>query len=111
MTRELTWQNLHDATLVQIQVLWQEGRVLLQLRTGIPGCPDAQIVATSLQYFVCPRRLDWGPSVSIHEVIGPTPLAAAGINELVIEMQSGDRIALEASHFALEPTAVDRVIP
>lgn len=28
MPTELTWQALHDATLVQIQVLWQEGRVL-----------------------------------------------------------------------------------
>ena len=111
MTRELAWQNLHDATLVQVQVLWQEGRVLLQLKTGLPGCPDARIVATSFRHFVCPRRLDWGPSVSIHEVIGPTPLAATAVNELVIEMQSGDRIAIEASHFELEATAVERVVP
>jgi hypothetical protein len=104
MKNELSWQNLHDATLVQVQVLWQEARVVVQLRTGIIGYPEAQIVATSFRHFACPRRLDWGPSVSIHEVIGPAPLAEPGVSRLEIEMQSGDRLALEAARFALEAT-------
>jgi hypothetical protein len=102
MKSELSWQNLHDATLVQIQVLWQEARVVLQLKTGIAGYPEVQIVATSFRHVVCPRRLDWGPSMSINDVIGPTPLADPGVSQVEIEMQSGDRVSIEAARFTLE---------
>jgi hypothetical protein len=101
MQTELPWQNLKDVTLTGIQFNWEEGDLRIQLRTGERGSPDAQIVATSVRYLDCPRRLPWGHSISVNEVRGPLLLARGDTSTLIIEMQSGDCISIEAAGFEL----------
>jgi hypothetical protein len=100
MTSKSTWSQLHDATLIRIALLWEEGKFIVQLRTGSPSFPQVQILAVRGQYLECPRRHPWGESVSINEIRGPLH-TANGSKRLEIEMQSGDVIVLEAEEFQL----------
>lgn len=84
---------MHDWTLDTITIHWKERQIILDLRS--PSGPK-QLIATGFSKFLEIGNSPWGRSVSINEVIGPTP-TAAGSNSLKIEMQSGDVIELEAA--------------
>ena len=51
-----------------------------------------------------PRLNDWGPSVSVNGVFGPSD-GPSGRRELEVEMQSGDRIRIVAASFDFPPAS------
>ena len=91
MSDEFTWDDLHDATLVAMEVGWPEGSVTIHRLRGLE----------------CPRMEPCGPSESINTVVAPTPLPDGDSRRLEIEMQSGDVIKVDAVSFVL--TAVPDV--
>jgi hypothetical protein len=101
MRNELSWDQLHDATLLRLECRWADGCTTVYLRTGAPSFPEAQIVATGGRRIECPRFQPWGPSVSVNEIRGPMTLPGEQGGRLEIEMQSGDVIVLEAEAFRL----------
>jgi hypothetical protein len=42
---EPTLDDLHDATLESITIRWEDGEVVLSLRTGIEGWPRLLLIA------------------------------------------------------------------
>ncbi len=98
----LSWRQLHDATLVRVECRWEDGCFSVHLRTGVSTYPEVQIVATGGKRLDCPRMHPWGPSVSVHQIRGPTQLADEKLQRLEIEMQSGDVLVLDAEDFWLE---------
>jgi hypothetical protein len=101
MWKELSWSQLHDATLVRLEFRWEDGCTTVYLRTGVPSFTEAQIVATGGWRIECPRLHPWGPSISVNEIRGPMNLPDEQGSRLEIEMQSGDVIVLEAEEFRL----------
>lgn len=97
------WVNqLHDATLLGLELLWESGDASLSVRLGSGAI--TKIALRSATLLECPRRFPWGASVSIHEVRGPTRTDGGSLR-VEIEMQSGDVLVLEAAEFyALGPT-------
>jgi hypothetical protein len=87
--------ELHDATLLSIDLDWlnRSARVCLRVWTG-----DVAIDASGLSLVHAPRSEPWGPSSSVNLVVGPV-VTGSGKVRLVIEMQSGDEIAIEAAEF------------
>jgi hypothetical protein len=92
--------SLHDATLTNIVIDWQEGIVTLKFR----GSPDPRwrlpfdVIMFEMRHVDCPRLLPWGPSESVNELRGPLE-AAAGTMRFELEMQSGDVIVIEAARW------------
>jgi hypothetical protein len=66
---------------------------------------SAKLTAHGVCELHVPRLNDWGPSVSVNEVFGPSD-GASGRRELEVEMQSGDRIRIVAASFDF-PQAAD----
>lgn len=88
---------MHDWTLLAIHFDWAIGRVAVELRNR--SSMNVTLVAEGVSKLHVPRLQDWGPSVSINQVTGPTDMA--GVKHLSIEMQSGDVIEISASSFIL----------
>lgn len=84
---------MHDWVLVSIWVEWSSGKLTITLNTHAHGL--VEIHADGLVGLTVPKREEWGASVYVNEYEGPSDLSN-GNQSLVIEMQSGDRIALEA---------------
>ena len=101
MNEELTWECLHDATLVEIQSSWESGDITIRLKTGLSSASNASIKGVSGRLVEWPRKHPWGPSISVNEVRGPAPTSDGEASRLEIEMQSGDTIVLEAREFQL----------
>jgi len=81
--------NLHDETLLSIELLWREGTAQLRLR-GVNG--DHRIEVDEVTHVDCPRALSWGPSVSINTatVTAASPTAI----QFTLEMQTGDALTI-----------------
>lgn len=89
---------MHDWTLVILMIDWPKGMVTITFKNT---CSDEVfLVAEGLVDFKIPKREDWGESVSVNVVEGPSILEN-GNTYLAIEMQSGDKIELEASSISL----------
>ena len=93
MARESTDQwpmgasDLHDATLVDIEVDWEDGTCLLNFRTQ--ERPNCALLFSGFSNIAVPRQLSWGMSSSV--------LAVKNTNNVYeVEMQSGDTIRVEA---------------
>ena len=93
------WKELHDATLESIELRWSSGEVVVRIRTGDTTQHHRVLVASSVRRLQCDRQMPWGLSASINEIRGPT--SAGDDVVLEIEMQSGDRIRIEAGAFTL----------
>jgi hypothetical protein len=104
MPPSLTWESLHDWTLVAIELRWERGEVVVQLRGGPASTGDARIDGTSVRLLEYPRRQKWSPSGSIYEVRGPRRTRDGEADRLEIEVQSGDTIVIEAEEFRLAGT-------
>lgn len=97
MTPDYLWKNqLHDATLLGLELCWESGDASLKVRSVSQLITKIGLRATTL--LECPRRFSWGPSVSINRVRGPTR-TEDGPLRLEIEMQTGDVLVLEAAEF------------
>jgi hypothetical protein len=93
---------MHDWTLVSILFEWKSGGATLEFRTD--ASKSATLTAHGVSELHIPRLNEWGPSVSVSEVFGPTD-RGSGRRELEIEMQSGDRIRIVAASFDFPPAA------
>ena len=93
---------MHDWTLVSILFEWKSARVILAFRTG--GSKSEKLMAHGVSELHVPRLSDWGPSVSVNKVAGPSD-NASGRRELEIEMQSGDHIQIVAKSFDFPQSA------
>ncbi|MBU6953631.1 hypothetical protein [Hahella sp. HN01] len=89
---------MHDWTLVALAVDWEKGVVTITLKNS--RSEDVFIVADGLVSLIVPRREAWGGSVSVNAMEGPR-LLTNGDYYLALEMQSGDRIELEARTITL----------
>ncbi len=86
---------LHDATLLRVEVLWEDGgRAELVFR--VHGGVLIHLRVSGLTNLACPHRNAWGPSVSVNDVRGPFPVEG-GPERVEIEMQSGDTIVVDGA--------------
>ncbi|MNM72052.1 hypothetical protein D3C81_837380 [compost metagenome] len=87
--------SIHDATLSAIYVSWEAARRDIRL---LPvGLPPHLLVFEGFTHIELPRRESWGPSSSINN---STELQAG---QFEIELQSGDTLRIEATHWAFRP--------
>ncbi|EGW21444.1 hypothetical protein [Methylobacter tundripaludum] len=84
---------MHDWTLVSILVDWIKGIVTITFKNYKSN--QVILIADGLVNLHIPKREEWGESVSINEVTGPI-LLSNGNYHLKLEIQSGDKIELEA---------------
>lgn len=89
---------MHDWTFVTLMVEWAEGLVTFTFRNS--SGTEVFLIAEGLVNLKIPKREAWGQSISINEVEGPI-LLENGNSYLVIEIQSGDKIELEARSISL----------
>ena len=89
---------MHDWTLLSVQVDWETGRAELIFSCYLRDA--VSLVVEGLVDLHLPRRHDWGPSVSINTVKGPSA-TDGGLQALEIEMQSGDYIRIVAASFRM----------
>ena len=87
---------MHDSTLLSIFLDWKSGSATLEFRTDASS--SAKITAHGVCELHIPRLNEWGASVSVNKMSGPSDIGA-GRRELEIEMQSGDRIRIVAASF------------
>jgi hypothetical protein len=86
---------LHDALLAFIYIGWEAARC--DLRLSPVGLPSHLLVFEGFTNIELPRRESWGPSSSVNALTQPHE----GVFE--IELQSGDTIRIEASHWIFRP--------
>lgn len=86
---------LHDASLAAIYISWEAARCDLRLRPV--GLPSQLLVFEGFTNIELPRRESWGPSSSVNSLAQPQE----GVCE--IELQSGDKLRIEASHWVFRP--------
>lgn len=100
MMRSATeWPPLHDATLVSVLMDWASGETRVTVRLPEEGGRTAEIRVFGSTLLHCPRRQQWGPSVSINEV--RRQQRDNGVHRIEIEVQSGDIIELEGERIEL----------
>jgi hypothetical protein len=87
---------MHDWTLISISFEWETGIAVLAFRRDGPQLVSVR--AEGVSNLEVPRLNEWGPSVSVNEVRGPTN-GLTGSQTLEIEMQSGDVIRITAISF------------
>ena len=88
---------MHDWTFVTLLVEWSKGMVTITFENS---SNEVFLVAEGLADLKVPKREDWGGSVSVNEVDGPRMLDN-GNSYIGIEIQSGDRIEIEAKSIYL----------
>jgi hypothetical protein len=86
-------KQMHDWTLVAIDIDWSTGRMQLDLHPR-PG-ERAHVIARDFRRIEVPRRQEWGASVSILSHDGPHEYET-DLRRLAILMQSGDSIEIIA---------------
>jgi hypothetical protein len=101
----LRWDRLHDTTLVAIDLLWQSGLLMIELKPSVADVHRAEIRALRTRLLKSPRMFPWGPSVSINDVRGPQRTPDGAALRVDIEMQSGDMIVIEADDIQLKDTS------
>lgn len=88
---------MHDWTLIDIIVLWKEGKIVLNFLTPTG---TKEIVVRDFSKFIVPRDHEWGASMSVNGSSGPVSLEN-GNYLFSVEMQSGDIIEIEAKSIVL----------
>ena len=88
--------DFHDATLLSVQADWVDGAAVVLLRVAGVEEP-VKVRANGLIDLRLPRERPWGPSVSVNSL-------HVDAQEMRIEMQSGDTIAITANSFDVPPT-------
>lgn len=81
----LDTSSLHDATLVDLDLVWERGEVTFHLRTGTN--PSFELRVVDVTALTATRHFEWGPSAAINTVT----ISTAAV---MIEMQSGDVITV-----------------
>lgn len=94
----ITFDQLHDASLLAIEVKWDSGELRCSLGVMKEERRTACLFAQGMKSLNCPRQFPWGRSVSINSVRSEE--IEKGIR-LIIEMQSGDVIEVHADKVIL----------
>jgi hypothetical protein len=97
-------KDLHDATLLNLEVDWDEGDLRCKLDVSIGEITRVSLLARGLTFLKCPRQFPWGPSVSVNYV--RVDQVDPGLR-LVIEMQSGDVIEAQAADVSVLNEALE----
>ena len=94
----ISLNDLHDATLVSLEVDWASGNLRFNFRASMMGSPTICLVAHGLTMLKCPREHPWGRSVSVN-----TARAEKVDDEMLlfVEMQSGDIIEARIGEMSL----------
>jgi hypothetical protein len=89
--------QLHDATLVAIQLDWDTGECVATFR-GAPNIPGGsfRLRWTHVSDLHVPRALAWGPSMSVLSAVEHPG------GRYALHLQSGDVITVQAEAVALE---------
>jgi len=93
---------LHDSSLLSFFLEWKNGQLTIELKFydySVASIKSLKIIATNWVTFNCPRKEEWGPSVSINKV--DIKELSKDLKILSIEMQSGDTIFIEAQDFSV----------
>ena len=94
---------LHDASLLNFFLEWENGKLTIELRfyddDHVASINLLKIIAINWITFNCPRKEEWGPSVSINKI--EIKKLSKDIQHLSIEMQSGDIIFIDAEEFLI----------
>jgi hypothetical protein len=100
----VVWEFLHDAVLDRIVVDWEAGTATLSLDSCEDQSRQFAIKAEGLRALLLPRREPWGQGgvTSVNDM-RQRPTSDGGTH-LDIEMQSGDRIEIEARQINVSPT-------
>jgi hypothetical protein len=85
--------DMHDWTFLAADYDWSSARVTMRFRTAVG---DTTLVASEVADLHIPQRCSWGPSASVN---GADLSVGTGkdAQTLLIEMQSGDVITIEAA--------------
>jgi hypothetical protein len=94
----ISLKDLHDATLVNLEVDWASGDLRFKFRPSMMGSPTICLVAHGLTLLRCPREYPWGRSVSVNTARAEK---ADGEMLLSVEMQSGDVIEAKIREMSL----------
>src|SRR5215469_6118687 len=89
--------KMHDWTLLSIHFEWKTAVVRLSFRDNRS---PVSVLAEGVVDLHVPQVREWGPSVSVNKVRGPSN-ETNRLSKLEIEMQSGDVITIVASSFVL----------
>jgi hypothetical protein len=89
---------MHDWTLLTLTVDWVKGMATITFKNS--QSHEVFLIAEELSDFRVPKREEWGGSISVNEVDGPKELHNGNMY-FSIEMQSGDKIELEAGSISL----------
>lgn len=89
---------MHDWTLKVLAFDWANGLVTIYFNNR--RSQEAFLVAEGTVKLSVPRREEWGGSVSVNDVKGPETLENGNLY-LCMEMQSGDKIELEARSISM----------
>jgi hypothetical protein len=85
--------GLHDATLVDVHFEWAQGACTMTVRRSV--LQNCFLKFTGVSQLSLPRARPWGPSQSINAAY------MRNTGQYEIEMQSGDRIHIDASAVTL----------
>ena len=86
--------DYHDATLLTALVSWETGTTVLTFKLCSGSEQKVNLVIQDTILFEWPRRLPWGKSVSVNGVKVTAANDNDGQRQVVIEMQSGDKIVV-----------------
>lgn len=49
-----SWSDLHDATLLRVEMVWKSGMVTLDVKTA--STPGTRVITVGARFLECPRR-------------------------------------------------------
>lgn len=89
---------MHDWTIKLLKVIWKESTVIITFEDS--NSHEVDLIIKGLTDLKIPKKDDWGESDSVNEIEGPI-LLDNGKNYLAIEIQSGDKIEIEADSISM----------
>jgi hypothetical protein len=90
-------KSFHDSTLLFIAFEWELAKVSFAFESQ-EGRVD--LFAEGVTDLHVPKKNEWGPSISINELRGPSK-TEHGLYRIEIEMQTGDIISVVARSFQM----------
>ena len=90
---------LHDATFLSAAFEWKVAKATLTFEL-FGERREGYLIAEGVIDLHIPQKLDWGQSVSVNELRGPSKMEH-GLYKIEIEMQTGDVISIVARSFQM----------
>ena len=87
---------MHDWTFLDIKYCWLDKKCVIRFKNR--NSETEEVCGNGVTLLNVPHQEEWGPSVSVNEITYSK--MPDDINELKIEMQSGDVITIQAISFS-----------